>query len=131
MKRVDPKICKEALPCPWCGCAAFIEPWHGGGPGKRLISCGADYLDQPMCSVSPSVTGGSKATALRLWNTRSLCNAPNCRSWRKAAIARLDAYDAAARKFINKVESGQAKSKETYAELRAALTMQYTQPAPR
>lgn len=34
---------------------------------------------------------------------------------------RIAAYDAAARKFIEKVESGRAHSKETYADLKDCL----------
>lgn len=37
------------------------------------------------------------------------------------ARGRLALYDAAARKFIAKVESGRARSHETYADLKAAL----------
>jgi len=46
----------EALPCPFCWREPTIEPWHGGGPRKRLIAC-----DQDTCPVAPSVTE---------WNTR-------------------------------------------------------------
>lgn len=35
----------------------------------------------------------------------------------------LDLYDAAARRFIEKVETGRARSTETYSDLKAALAL--------
>ncbi len=35
----------------------------------------------------------------------------------------IDAYEAAAKKFIDKVDSGQARSRETYADLKACREM--------
>jgi hypothetical protein len=52
-------------PCPFCGEEARIELWHGGGPRKHLVSC-----DNEFCFVTPSVTGGSAAVAIRRWNQR-------------------------------------------------------------
>jgi hypothetical protein len=60
--QLSPDICE---PCPFCGEDPFIEPWHGGGKGKRLISC-----INELCHVQPMVSGGSRTTALKRWNVR-------------------------------------------------------------
>ena len=59
---MEPKM----LPCPFCGVDPIIEPWHGGGPRKRMISCDNDY-----CAVSPQVTGSTAKAAAERWNTRA------------------------------------------------------------
>jgi len=61
----DRVICDEALPCPFCGQKPTIEPWHGGGPRKRLVACDLDT-----CPVAPSVTGPTPRAAIAKWNTR-------------------------------------------------------------
>lgn len=58
----------DALPCPFCGQQPTIQPWHGGGPRKRLVHCPARYYDE--CAVSPSVTGSTRKQALERWNRR-------------------------------------------------------------
>lgn len=55
-----------AFPCPFCGAPAEIEPWHGGGPRKRLVSC-----SNVQCPVHPQVAGSTEKRALASWNTRS------------------------------------------------------------
>lgn len=42
-----------------------MEPWHGGGPKKRVIHCVADD-----CYVSPMVCGETPIAAARGWNAR-------------------------------------------------------------
>src|SRR5690348_6404185 len=35
-------IREQLLPCPFCGAAPIVQPWHGGGPRKRMIYCDND-----------------------------------------------------------------------------------------
>lgn len=53
------------LPCPFCGEAAHVEPWHGGGKRKHMVSCINDD-----CYANPGVTGASKHRAIQNWNQR-------------------------------------------------------------
>lgn len=53
-------------PCPFCGSLPSIEPWHGGKPTKKMISC--DNVD---CHVAPQVTGENKSEAVDRWNKRN------------------------------------------------------------
>lgn len=56
----------ELLPCPFCGSAPEIEPWHGGGPLRRMISC-----INNSCNANCAVTGSTPALAARNWNKRT------------------------------------------------------------
>ncbi len=56
---------KEALRCPFCGSVPYIEPWHGGGPQKHMMSC-----ISPRCAASPMVTGETPEEAIKEWNHR-------------------------------------------------------------
>ena len=53
------------LPCPFCGVKPIIDPWHGGGPQKKRISC-----DNDACQVAPAVCGETTKLAVEYWNTR-------------------------------------------------------------
>lgn len=52
-------------PCPFCGDRPAIEPWHGGGHDKRMVSCMSDA-----CYVNPAVTGENEQEAANHWNAR-------------------------------------------------------------
>ena len=56
---------KNALPCPWCGTKPEMQPWHGGGPNKQMLSCVS-----VRCEISPCVTGEPPQEAIRRWNRR-------------------------------------------------------------
>lgn len=56
----------KVLPCPFCGTLPIIEPWHGGRPTKKMISC-----DNLHCAVAPQVTGQNKSEAVERWNKRA------------------------------------------------------------
>lgn len=66
-KGIDPIPCPECLPCPWCGLTPQIEPWHGGGPLKMMVSCPDG---DSSCDVGPMVTGPTRRKAIKIWNTR-------------------------------------------------------------
>ncbi len=51
--------------CPWCNRRPTMEPWHGGGKNKVMVSC-----DGAVCDVAPSVTGETPRVAAMRWNTR-------------------------------------------------------------
>lgn len=61
------------LPCPFCGGEATVQPWHGGRPTKKPISCsnGYHYDEDGGCSVGPSVCGETEEEAAVAWNRRA------------------------------------------------------------
>jgi hypothetical protein len=60
------------LPCPFCGSSEIdIEPWHGGGPDKHMVSCAHED-----CEVQPGVTGETKQEAIDTWNARPSPTSP-------------------------------------------------------
>lgn len=65
MKRIVQLKPHEALACPFCGVQPHIEKWHGGGAGKRVVSCYSET-----CHVNPMTSGGSRRVALKRWNLR-------------------------------------------------------------
>lgn len=56
----------EIAPCPFCGVAPTMEPWHGGGPMKRCIHC-----ENTDCMVQPMTTGMMPRWAIGNWNRRA------------------------------------------------------------
>jgi hypothetical protein len=55
----------DVLPCPFCGQAPEVVPWHGGGPRKTSVHC-----DNDTCVATPGVIGPTRAGAIRRWNIR-------------------------------------------------------------
>ncbi len=52
--------------CPFCGGAPTVEEWHGGNPGKTMVSCASTD-----CYVNPMVTGENEHEALARWEKRA------------------------------------------------------------
>jgi hypothetical protein len=55
----------QPLPCPFCQAIPTVEPWHGGKPTKRIVSCQSEG-----CYVNPMVTGETHNEAVARWNIR-------------------------------------------------------------
>jgi hypothetical protein len=70
-------------PCPFCGEYPTMQPWHGGLPTKKLITCtNAGFSDEDGgCSVGPCVSGETEEEAVASWNRRAeigvACELPN------------------------------------------------------
>ncbi len=64
----------EPVPCPFCGSIPKIAPWHGGPKTKRLVEC-----DDDGCYVGPSVTGTTRAQAVKKWNVRHSASSETAR----------------------------------------------------
>lgn len=58
-------------PCPFCGLAPALVPWHGGRPTKMMVMCRDND-----CDVGPMVTGETLAQAVRRWNGRTAASNP-------------------------------------------------------
>ena len=56
----------NARTCPFCGGWPTVQPWHGGGPLKTMVSC-----DNDACDAAPMVSGPTKKKAIERWNTRT------------------------------------------------------------
>jgi hypothetical protein len=56
-------------PCPFCGHKASMEPWHGGGPNRVLVSC-SNVEGRNLCQVGPHVVGDTPRQAASRWNRR-------------------------------------------------------------
>ncbi len=65
MNKPKARINLKIKPCPFCGSAPDVIPWHGGRPTKMLIEC-----IEPRCGPAPSVTGETFEAAVRQWNKR-------------------------------------------------------------
>ena len=75
-----------------------VEPWHGGGPDKHMVSC----VDES-CDLSPGVTGETKAEAIERWNNRPLEQAEYKRGRREALESALLATQQEALKDTNHI----------------------------
>lgn len=73
-----PDITDTAAPCPFCGQAPTIEPWHGGGPRKTCVSCANDD-----CPAGPAVVGPTRKRAIESWNQRAPRGDRALEDWRR------------------------------------------------
>ncbi len=64
----DREVTLSAIePCPFCGVAPEVRPWHGGRTARYLIGC----YNETDCWVLPWFVAPTRKKAIKRWNTRA------------------------------------------------------------